>query len=160
MSQSKKTFIFRIMFALNIIGAGVPGFLIVFFPSFAEQYVLWEGQDHGVMTVLGSIWLAIGLVSCIGMMQPYKFLGVFVIQFFYKTIWLITYVVPAFLAQEELPSASYFLIGIFLLLILEFLLFIRLDDFNQLIVKTSTDDRTTLSAQTNPPYELSPQKYN
>lgn len=118
------------MYTINIFGAGLPGFLIVFFPSFAEQYVLWEGQDYSVMTILGSIWLAIGLASILGLYHPYKFLGIFVVQFFYKTIWMITYIIPAFIRQETLPPTTNILIVVFLVLIIEFVLFVRPRDFN------------------------------
>jgi len=117
------------MFAINIIGAGVPGFLIVFFPSFAEQYVLWEGQDYAVMTILGSIWLSIGLVSMLGTVMPYRFLPVFIVQLVYKTIWLVTFILPNLLAQNALPGGTKILIAIFGLLIVEFVLFVRPADF-------------------------------
>lgn len=127
--MKNKNNIFRIMYAINVLGAGVPGFLIVFFPSFGEQYILWEGQDRGVMTILGSIWFAIGLTSILGLYKPYKFLGIFILQFFYKTIWLITFILPAFILQRTLPPTVSILIAIFVLLILEFILFIRPSDF-------------------------------
>lgn len=119
------------MFAINILGAGIPGFLIVFFPRFAERYVLWEGQDYGTMAILGSIWLAIGLTSILGVFRPKPFLGVFVVQFIYKSIWLLAFVVPQLMQQHPIPPAVYVLIAIFLLLILEFGLFIRPADFRQ-----------------------------
>lgn len=126
--KNKKN-IFRIMYAINILGAGIPGFIIVFFPPFAEKYVLWEGQDYGVMAILGSFWLAIGLTSVLGLHRPYKFLGIFLVQFFYKTIWLSTFIFPAIINKEILPPATNILIAIFGLLILEFVLFVRPSDF-------------------------------
>lgn len=119
------------MYFLNLLGAGIPGFIIVSFPAFAEKYVLWEGQDPAVMSILGSIWLSIGLVSALGIWRPYQFLPIFVLQFFYKSIWLLSYVLPLWLAGT--PQANlYILVAIFVLLILEFALFIRLRDFRSL----------------------------
>lgn len=126
--KNKKN-ILQIMYAVNILGAGVPGFLIVFVPRFAEQNILWEGQDFGVMAILGSIWLAIGFASILGIYQPYKFLAIFIIQLFYKSIWLITFIIPAFIQQTALPPATNILIGIFILLIVEVILFIKPSDF-------------------------------
>ena len=129
MQHSRKVRILKIMFAINIFAAGIPGFLIVLFPLFAEQHVLWEGQDKGVMMILGSIWLSIGAVSIAGVFRPFAFVSVFVIQFLYKTIWLVSFVVPALLAYEPLPPASFIITGLFVVLIIECLLFIRPEDF-------------------------------
>lgn len=116
------------MYLLNLLGAGIPGFIIVFFPVFAEQYVLWDGQDPAVMGILGSIWLSIGIVSALGLVRPYLFLPVFVLQFFYKSIWLLSHVLPLWVQGDLRPNLQ-ILIAIFLLLLLEFALFIRLRDF-------------------------------
>jgi len=124
-----KSFIFKIMYAINILAAGIPGFLIVFFPSFGEQYVLWEGQDYSIMTILGSIWLAIAIASIFGIFNPYRFLVVFMIQFFYKSIWLMAFILPTLMKGEALPPSARIIIGIFTLLIVECLLFIRPKDF-------------------------------
>lgn len=129
-SKSKEP-IFRIMYLLNILGAGVPGFLIVFFPEFAEQNVLWEGQDYGVMSILGSIWLAIGLASILGFFRPYQFLGIFVIQLIYKMLWLCTFILPLVWNNEPIPPATTILVVIFIILIVEVLLFVRPSDFNR-----------------------------
>ncbi|GMN10878.1 hypothetical protein MTsPCn9_28100 [Croceitalea sp. MTPC9] len=144
--KNKKN-IFKIMYIVNILGAGVPGFLIVFFPSFAEQYVLWAAQDYGVMTILGSIWLAIGLTSIIGIFLPYQFLGIFIIQLIYKTLWLTTFILPAVFKNEPLPPGATILIGIFIVLILEVLLFLRPSDFksnNHIEIKTTTNKGSNL----------------
>ena len=60
----------RAMFLVNVAGAGLPGAIIVAAPAFAERHVLWPDQDHATMTMLGSIWLAIGLVSVLGACRP------------------------------------------------------------------------------------------
>lgn len=80
------------------------------------------------MTILGSIWLSIGLGSILGMFRPYQFIVIFVIQFFYKSIWLLTFALPVAL-KGNLNPAMQIIISIFILLILEFVLFIRPVDF-------------------------------
>lgn len=117
------------MYAINILGAGIPGFMMVFFPHYAETYVLWPGQDYGVMAILGSIWLTIGGVSVLGLRDPLRFIPIFLVQLCYKSIWLITYAFPA-MQNENVPEAMYFIVGIFVLLIVEFVFFIRPSDFN------------------------------
>ncbi len=48
-------------------------------PDFSEQYVLWEGQAPFIMAILGSILLAIGLISALGLYRPYAFLSIFLL---------------------------------------------------------------------------------
>ena len=135
MNQSQKEKVFKVMYLLNVFGAGIPGFLIVCFPEFGEQNVLWESQDYGVMTIVGSIWLAVGLCSILGFFQPYKFLAIFVMQLIYKSIWLLSFVLPAILNHTGLPPAANITIAIFILLIIEFVLFVRVSDFRMLKVE-------------------------
>lgn len=116
--------VLKFMYFINVLGAGIPGFLIVFFPDFAEKYILWPGQDLAVMAIVGSIWLSIGLVSVLGIFAPYRFLPVFLVQLIYKSIWLLSYILPN-LQRGTLPESSSILVLIFLLLIFEFILFIR-----------------------------------
>lgn len=131
--STNKAKIFRAMYGVNLLGAGIPGAIIVFFPNFAEQYVLWEGQDPAVMSILGSIWFSIGLVSALGILYPYRFLPVFVLQFTYKSVWLLSYVLPLSLGGR-IPPNLLILIVIFIVLLLEFALFIRLRDFRSSFV--------------------------
>ncbi|MEM9674934.1 MAG: hypothetical protein ACFB15_02605 [Cyclobacteriaceae bacterium] len=123
---------FQRMYAINIIGAGIPGFLIVFFPDFAEQHVLWPGQDRAVMAIVGSIWLAIGIASLLGIYRPLRFLGIFVVQLIYKLIWLTSSALPNIVAGNTNP-AMWIIIGIFVLLIIEFVLVVRKEDFQVVI---------------------------
>ncbi len=136
--MKRKQLKLQIMYAINVLAAGVPGFLIVFFPEFAEKNVLWEQQDYGVIAILGSIWLSIGFLSILGIFQPYRWLPIFVIQFFYKSIWLLSFVVPAISAGEELPPATQIIIGIFFLLIIEVAMVIRAKDFANIGRKASS----------------------
>lgn len=121
-TNPSKIRVLQFMYSLNILAAGIPGFIIVFFPSLAEQYVLWPGQDMGVMTILGSIWLAIGLASIGGLYRPVYCLPIFFIQFIYKSLWLSTFAIPQILAGQPIPPAMWFLVWIFAFLILEVIL--------------------------------------
>lgn len=115
----------KIMYAVNVFAAGVPGLLILMMPEFAERNLLWETQDIGTMKILGSIWFSIGLVSLFGWFNPRPYVGVFVIQFFYKAIWLLTYFIPAALTSD-IPSISTWIIaGIFMALILAVIFFLK-----------------------------------
>ncbi len=92
----------RLMFAANVVGAGIPGLLVTFFPGFARQY-LFDGvaQDGLVFGVTGSVWLAVGLISILGLRNPVPFTGVFLVQIVYKTVWITLIGLPAMASGDE-----------------------------------------------------------
>jgi len=83
--------------------------LVTFFPGFAQRY-LFDGaaQDGLVFGVTGSVWLAIGLISLLGLRYPAQFAGIFLVQIVYKTVWLIVVGLPAFAAGDE--RATFFVV--------------------------------------------------
>ena len=92
----------RLMFAANVLGAGIPGFLVTFFPDFAQRYMFGgAAQDALVFGVTGSVWLAIGLISLLGLRYPAQFAGIFLVQIVYKTVWITLVGLPAVAAGDE-----------------------------------------------------------
>lgn len=80
----------RVMYAGNLVFAGVPGLVITVFPYFARTEMFQGSPEPMTLGMLGAIWLAIGLVSIAGLREPERFLGVFAVQAVYKTIWVAT----------------------------------------------------------------------
>lgn len=80
----------RVMFAANVVGAGIPGFIITAFPTFARTEFVANNPEPMTFGMLGAIWLSIGIVSIAGLRDPERFLSVFAIQALYKTIWILT----------------------------------------------------------------------
>ena len=78
----------RSLFVFNILGAGVPGALIIFFPDWASGAMFSAPQDAAMLGMLGSIWLAIGAVSGLGLRFPQTFKSIFALQLTYKSVWL------------------------------------------------------------------------
>ena len=119
MISENQVLIMKVVFFANILWAGVPGFIITFLPRFAQGQMLpymvgGAPQDMMTVRILGSIWLAIGLVSLLGLFNPLPFAAVFPAQLLYKVIWVGVVVVPA-LAQGEtraLPLALGFVVMI------------------------------------------------
>lgn len=71
----------RVMYAANIVGAGVPGFLVTFFPGFSEAYLFGgAAQDGLIFGVTGSVWLAIGALSALGLRYPVRLSSLFLVQ--------------------------------------------------------------------------------
>lgn len=85
----------RVMYAANIVGAGIPGFLVTFFPQFAETYLFGAvAQDGLLFGVTGSVWLAIGLLSALGLFYPLALVSIFMVQIVYKVIWILAVGLP------------------------------------------------------------------
>ena len=109
MITPRKLLWMRLMFAANVVGAGVSGLLVTFFPGFARQY-LFDGvaQDGLVFGVTGSVWFAIGLISILGLRNPVPFAGVFLVQIVYKTVWISLVGVPLMASGDE--RAGFFVV--------------------------------------------------
>lgn len=99
----------RVMYGANVVGAGLPGLVIVAAPEFAADNFFGEPQDVVGLGILGSIWLSIGLVSILGLREPDRYLGVFAVQALYKTIWIATGALPLLRARPDvIPYAAGF----------------------------------------------------
>ena len=109
----KQLNVLRAAFAVNIVAAGVPGFLIVFFPAFAEANVLSATQDLFTMGIAGSVWLAIGTLSVLGLFYPLQLAPIFLIQIVYKSVWIVAVALPLLAAGDArtLPFIVFFALG-------------------------------------------------
>ncbi len=72
-----------------------------------------SATDHGVFpespgwrTLVGSLWLAILMMSVLGVRQPEAFLWLLAFQVFYKSVWLLAYVLPRLRSgrRREIPA--------------------------------------------------------
>lgn len=92
----------RFMYVYNIVGAGVVGLIILLAPNFAAQHVFADTMIPSIaMSILGSIWLAVGVLSIFGLFYPLQFSLMFLIQLIYKSVWLLFIALPAFFAANE-----------------------------------------------------------
>ncbi|MDP9363733.1 MAG: hypothetical protein M3Q10_05815 [Chloroflexota bacterium] len=69
-------------------------------------------QDPVTFGMLGAIWLAIGLLSLVGLRHPLPLAGIFAAQIVYKSIWIVAVALPRLIAGERLaevvPFALFF----------------------------------------------------
>jgi len=84
----------KFMYLYTIVGAGGFGFGIIIIPNLMKSIFGWPNQDPIVYGVTGSVWLAFGLVSILGIRSPLKFVPVLLMQLSYKSIWFIGVVLP------------------------------------------------------------------
>jgi hypothetical protein len=65
---------------------GEAGNRLVFQNKFAES--------EGTRTILGSLWTAILIGSCVGLFYPIPMSPILILQVIYKALWLLVFVLP------------------------------------------------------------------
>ena len=88
------------MYILTIIHAGGSRLGIILMPSFIRSFFGWPNQDPIVFGILGSVWVAFGLLSILGLRSPLKFSPVLLLQLTYKVVWFIGVILPVLIAGE------------------------------------------------------------
>jgi len=91
------------MYIFTIIHAGGTGLGIILIPSIVRSAFGWPSQDPIVFGICGSVWVAFGLLSILGLRSPLKFSPVLLLQLCYKVVWFIGVILPVLIA-DEFPS--------------------------------------------------------
>ncbi len=94
----------QLLFWANILILVPIGFGTLLRPSSTDHGVFPESA--GWRTLVGSLGLAMLALSVLGVRQPEAFLWLLVFQVFYKSVWLVAYVLPRFLSgrRSEIPA--------------------------------------------------------
>lgn len=103
----------KFMYIYTIIGAGGFGLGIILIPNVIRSVFRFPGQDPIVFGILGSAYVAFGLVSILGLRSPLKFVPLLLLQLGYKVIWLVAVVMPL-LFSDGLPLHAALLLAIFM----------------------------------------------
>jgi hypothetical protein len=74
------------MYILTIIHAGGSGLGIILIPSIIRSIFGWPSQDPIVFGICGSVWVAFGLLSILGLRSPLKFSPLLLLQLTYKVV--------------------------------------------------------------------------
>jgi hypothetical protein len=101
------------MYAYTIVGAGLFGLGMVVAPNFVISTFGCPLQDPVVLGVVGSVYIAFGLLSILGLRSPLKFVPVLFLQLFYKTIWFLGVALPLVM-KGQFPVHGYVFAAIFL----------------------------------------------
>jgi len=88
------------MYIFTIIHAGGSGLGIILIPSIIRSIFGWPTQDPIVFGICGSVWVAFGLLSILGLRSPLKFSPVLLLQLSYKVVWFIGVIVPVLIAGK------------------------------------------------------------
>ena len=108
----------QLMYFANIIVAGWISITSLFFPKTAQQTIFTNAFEYSeAFRLVGALWLAIFLLSVVGLFYPKQMSLVLVFQFIYKASWLIFAALPAIRQATPYPKAMsvFFLIWVIIL---------------------------------------------
>jgi hypothetical protein len=91
------------MYIWTIVIAGLFGLMFIFAPETVKS-MYNESCDPLPYGMLGSIFLAFGLMAILGLRAPVKFVPVLLMQLAYKVIWFIGVVLPFLIAGRATPD--------------------------------------------------------
>jgi hypothetical protein len=94
----------QVLFWANILILVPIGFGTLLKPSLTDHGVFAESA--GWRTLVGSLWVGILACSALGVVWPEAFLWLLAFQVFYKSVWLLAYVMPRLLTgrRSEIPA--------------------------------------------------------
>lgn len=82
------------MYIYTIVVAGLFGLGIIVVPETIKSTFTWPVEEPVAFGIIGSVYLAFGLLSILGLRSPLKFTPVLFLQLCYKSIWFIGVVLP------------------------------------------------------------------
>ncbi|MEM1328621.1 MAG: hypothetical protein AAGI23_21880 [Bacteroidota bacterium] len=108
----------RIIYVLNIIVAGQIAFSAITSPARAATTTFQNAYaPTEVMRLVGCLWLAITILSILGLWKPITFSPILLVQLIYKGTWLVMVALPAIRQSQPLPTgmAWFFLVWVLVL---------------------------------------------
>jgi hypothetical protein len=108
----------KIVYIANIIVAGWISISSILNPKNASATVFQNAyQPTEVMKLVGCLWLAIAVLSLLGLWRPVSFSPILLVQLIYKGTWLLVVALPAIRNNQAYPSgmALFFLIWVLVL---------------------------------------------
>jgi len=88
------------MYIYTMLGAGLTGLFMILMPQTYSSMVNLPIQEPINFGILGSVYLAFGLISILGLRSPLKFAPILLAEITYKTIWFIGVILPLILKGQ------------------------------------------------------------
>ena len=110
--------VIKLVYIANIIVAGYIGITSLFLPQLSSATIFQNAyQTTDVIRLVGCLWLAIAILSVLGLWRPLTFSPVLLLQLIYKGSWLLVVAIPAIKNSQTYPSgmATFFLIWVLVL---------------------------------------------
>ena len=108
----------KIIYIANIIVAGWISITSIFSPNKSALTVFQNAyQPTEVTRLVGCLWLAIAVLSVLGLWRPISFSPILLVQLIYKGTWLVIVALPAIKNDQPSPSgmATFFLVWVLVL---------------------------------------------
>lgn len=103
----------RVMLGIAVLGAGAVGATTLLLPHMAGRFIFFGATTvDPYLRILGALWLSLGLVAGLGILQPINFIPVLLIQLIYKSVWLVVVAYPAIIKGNR-ETGLLFLCGLF-----------------------------------------------
>ena len=118
MFKTNKMIALKIIYIANIIVAGWISTTSLISPQKSALTVFQNAyQPTEVIRLVGCLWLAITVLSILGLWRPISFSPILLVQLIYKGTWLIVVALPAIRNNQPYPTgmALFFLIWVLVL---------------------------------------------
>jgi hypothetical protein len=100
------------MYIYTFVVAGFLGVGIIVMPEMIKTKFPWPVEEPTAFGIVGSIYVAFGLLSILGLRSPLKFVPVLLMQLCYKSVWFIGVLIPLFVTGR-FPSYAIPMVIIF-----------------------------------------------
>ncbi len=108
----------KTVYIANILVAGWISGISIFNPT-KSAYVVFQNvyQPTELIKLVGCLWLAIAILSALGMWRPISFSPILLVQLIYKGSWLLVVALPAIKNNQPFPigMALFFLLWVIVL---------------------------------------------
>lgn len=107
-----------VVYVANIVVAGWIGITALFSPQTASVTIFQQAYPAAeVMRLVGCLWMAIAVLSFLGLFRPLVFSPVLLLQLVYKGSWLLLVALPAIKNNQPYPAAmaTFFLVWVLVL---------------------------------------------
>jgi hypothetical protein len=102
----------KFMYVYTIVVAGGFGLGLIVIPEVMKSMFGWPVEEPIALEIVGSVYLAFGILSILGLRSPLKFVPILLLQLCYKSIWFVGVVLPLLVAGR-FPDYGVFLAVVF-----------------------------------------------
>ena len=107
-----------LVYIANILVAGYIGIVSLFYPIRSSATIFQNAYPAtATIRLVGCLWLAIAVLSVLGLWRPVAMSPVLLLQLIYKGVWLLTVALPAIQQQQAYPSGMAFFFVLWVLVL-------------------------------------------
>jgi hypothetical protein len=90
----------KFMYIYTIVGAGGLGLGMIVLPEMIKSTFRWPIAEPMALGIVGSVYVAFGILSIFGLRAPLQFLPVLLLQLCYKSIMFIGVILPLLITGQ------------------------------------------------------------